>query len=346
MMLQKRQILFIGNYSKLLCQDLISLGYTGMALYDIPTAQAWLINQVKCRKDLPAIILCDADKQGEDALAFFTLLKKLPINKQLVFALLSLKTDERLTYRAYKTGIDEVFLLPASAIALHLRLQHIIELKSMPITLPVQERLVTNHRAMLVKRVFDMVASAGALVLLLPLLLTIALLIKMESKGPVFYVSKRAGRNYKIFDFYKFRSMRVNADKELHQLARLNKYEGNSSFIKIRNDPRVTRLGAFLRSTSLDELPQLVNVLKGDMSLIGNRPLPLYEAQNLTTDEWALRFLAPAGMTGLWQVTKKGETTMIDLDRKHLDARYAVAQSLELDYKIFIKTFSAMKQYV
>jgi lipopolysaccharide/colanic/teichoic acid biosynthesis glycosyltransferase len=82
------------------------------------------------------------------------------------------------------------------------------------------------------------------------------------------------------------------------------------------------------------------------MSLIGNRPLPLYEAQHLTTDEWALRFLAPAGMTGLWQVNKRGQDNIDDQDRKHLDARYAVTQSLEQDYKIFVKTFSALRQYV
>jgi lipopolysaccharide/colanic/teichoic acid biosynthesis glycosyltransferase len=82
------------------------------------------------------------------------------------------------------------------------------------------------------------------------------------------------------------------------------------------------------------------------MSLIGNRPLPLYEAQHLTTDEWALRFLAPAGMTGLWQVSKRGQDIANDHDRKHLDARYAITQSLGMDYKIFLKTFSALRQYV
>jgi lipopolysaccharide/colanic/teichoic acid biosynthesis glycosyltransferase len=198
----------------------------------------------------------------------------------------------------------------------------------------------------LFKRVFDVVVAAMAILLLLPLLLLIALLIKLESSGPVIYISKRAGRNYRVFDFYKFRSMRVDADKEIHTLARLNIYQGNTTFIKIKNDPRVTRVGAILRSTSLDELPQLFNVLRGDMSLIGNRPLPLYEAQYLTTDEWALRFLAPAGMTGLWQVSKRGQDIANDHDRKHLDARYAITQSLGMDYKIFLKTFSALRQYV
>jgi len=102
----------------------------------------------------------------------------------------------------------------------------------------------------------------------------IAILIKLESKGPVFYIAKRAGSGYRIFNFYKFRTMRVGAAEELKQLAHLNQYSQNSRngvFHKIKNDPRISPLGQFLRSTSLDELPQLINVLIGDISLVGNR---------------------------------------------------------------------------
>jgi len=197
------------------------------------------------------------------------------------------------------------------------------------------------------KRTMDVVVSFALLVLLSPLLMLIALLIKLESRGPVFYISKRAGAGYQIFDFYKFRSMRVGADKELNKLAHINQYSDNPDrdvFFKIKNDPRVTRIGALLRKTSLDELPQLMNVLRGDMSLVGNRPLPLYEAQQLTNNRIAWRFLAPAGITGLWQITKRGKDNMSAEERIALDMEYAMKRSFLLDLKILFSTFPALLQ--
>lgn len=197
------------------------------------------------------------------------------------------------------------------------------------------------------KRTFDIAVSATGLLLLSPILLLIALLIKIESRGPIFYISKRAGAGYKIFNFYKFRSMRVGADAELKKLAHLNQYGENSSnevFFKIKNDPRVTRVGNFLRNTSLDEIPQLFNVLIGDMSLVGNRPLPLYEAEKLTKDQIAWRFLAPAGITGLWQVTKRGKENMSPEERIALDMEYAMKNSFWLDIKILLSTVPALLQ--
>jgi len=228
------------------------------------------------------------------------------------------------------------------------------------------------------KRLFDVLASGSALLLLSPLLILIALLIKLESRGPVFYISKRIGRNYKPFDFYKFRSMRVDADKLIDEIKDQNAYtneeadlstedyengialvgdegfidegmynfeeENGSSFIKVVNDPRITRVGKFIRNTSIDELPQLLNVLKGDMSLIGNRPLPLYEAEKLTSDEWVERFMAPSGITGLWQVTERGKADATEEGRMKLDIEYARKHSIWMDLRIIFKTLPAMFQ--
>jgi lipopolysaccharide/colanic/teichoic acid biosynthesis glycosyltransferase len=197
------------------------------------------------------------------------------------------------------------------------------------------------------KRAFDIVISATALLILLPICVLLAIIIKLESKGPIFYISKRAGTGYKIFNFYKFRTMRVGADSELAQLAHLNQYSEKTTdgvFFKIKDDPRITKFGQFLRNSSLDEIPQLFNVLRGDMSLVGNRPLPLYEAEKLTKDQIAWRFLAPAGITGLWQITKRGKDNMSPDERIALDMEYAMKNSFWLDMKILLSTFPALLQ--
>jgi lipopolysaccharide/colanic/teichoic acid biosynthesis glycosyltransferase len=197
------------------------------------------------------------------------------------------------------------------------------------------------------KRAMDIAVSLTLLMLLAPFLILIAIAIKLESKGPVFYISKRAGSGYRIFNFYKFRSMRTGAENELKHLAHINQYaatEENGVFFKIKNDPRVTPFGSFLRKTSLDEIPQLMNVLLGDMSLVGNRPLPLYEAAQLTNNKIAWRFLAPAGITGLWQITKRGKDNMSAEERIALDMEYAMNRSFMLDLKILVSTLPALLQ--
>jgi lipopolysaccharide/colanic/teichoic acid biosynthesis glycosyltransferase len=206
--------------------------------------------------------------------------------------------------------------------------------------------LVPQIKLWSLKRVFDILVSATALLLLSPLCLLVALIIRMESKGPIFYISKRAGSGYKIFNFYKFRSMRTGADAQLKNLAHLNQYSSsnNSVFFKIKDDPRITPFGHFIRKTSLDEIPQLLNVLLGDMSLVGNRPLPLYEAEKLTKDQIAWRFLAPAGITGLWQITKRGKDNMSEDERIALDMEYAMKNSFWLDMKILFSTIPALIQ--
>ena len=209
------------------------------------------------------------------------------------------------------------------------------------------EKVSTKPAPQLYKRVFDIITSLLLLLITLPLFLIIAIAIKLESPGPIFYNAKRAGRGFKIFRFYKFRTMVVNADKKIEALQHLNQYTQNNKgakFFKIINDPRITKVGKFLRNTSLDELPQLFNVLKGDMSMVGNRPLPLYEAATLTTNEFVERFMAPAGITGLWQIKKRGRAEMSIDERIGLDISYARQSNLLYDFWIMAKTPGALLQ--
>lgn len=247
------------------------------------------------------------------------------------------------------------------------------------------------------KRVFDIVFSSMAIIGLSPIFIFTTIWIKLEDKGPAFYKSKRVGSNYKIFDFYKFRSMYMDADKRLTDYKKHNQYtesmfdeanassstpaapqersifvdgtqnttvlysdndvtsekdylkvkrnERSNAFFKLENDPRITHIGHIIRKYSIDELPQLFNILKGDMSIVGNRPLPIYEAELLTNDEYILRFMAPAGLTGLWQVEKRGNSgSMSAEERKQLDIKYAKNFSFWLDIKIILKTFTAFIQ--
>jgi lipopolysaccharide/colanic/teichoic acid biosynthesis glycosyltransferase len=247
---------------------------------------------------------------------------------------------------------------------------------------------MSRHLYAVIKRAFDFTVSFIALTILSPLLVVVAAIIKLESKGPAIYKSKRVGQYYKIFDLYKFRTMKQDADKDSALLKQLNQYENNSTeldfnddecpfcqslgkecsplllsdegticenyhflkrekpnaFYKIVNDPRVTPFGQFLRKTSIDELPQLFNILKGDMSLIGNRPLPLYEAEKITSDYAVERFNSPAGLTGLWQVTQRGTEKVSEQGRINLDKEYARTWSLSTDVKIFLRTFPALIQ--
>jgi lipopolysaccharide/colanic/teichoic acid biosynthesis glycosyltransferase len=208
-----------------------------------------------------------------------------------------------------------------------------------------------SAKVKLAKRIFDIVVSSLCILLVFPLFLLIALAIKLESRGPVLFVSKRAGAGYRIFNFYKFRTMQSDADQQRDHLKTLNSYyakqdnkaEKEPFFFKVSNDPRVTRVGKILRKTSVDELPQLFNVLKGDMSLVGNRPLPLDEGATLTIDNFADRFLAPAGITGLWQIAKNKDDMSV-AERIRLDIAYANNSSFALDMRILLRTIPAMLQ--
>jgi lipopolysaccharide/colanic/teichoic acid biosynthesis glycosyltransferase len=196
-----------------------------------------------------------------------------------------------------------------------------------------------------IKRAIDLLGSAVALMFLFGILLAIALLIKLTSKGPVLFRQTRIGQHGKAFTFLKFRSMYVNNDASIHKdyvtrfiagQAERNSTDGKPGVYKITNDPRVTPLGRFLRKTSLDELPQLLNVLKGEMSLVGPRPPVPYEFQHY--DLWHRRRILEIkpGLTGLWQVNGRSRTSFDDMVR--LDLQYAAQWSLWLDFKIFFLT--------
>jgi lipopolysaccharide/colanic/teichoic acid biosynthesis glycosyltransferase len=204
-----------------------------------------------------------------------------------------------------------------------------------------------NDQLMFFKRLFDILISSILLILLIPIFILVGLAIKIESRGPILYISKRVGRHYKVFPMIKFRSMREGADHDLSEISHLNMY-GNetesAAFFKIKNDPRVSEVGKFLRKTSIDEFPQLLNVLLGHMSIVGNRPLPLYEAEKLLVNDYVSRFDAPAGITGLWQVVKKGKPDMNEQERIQLDIMYSKECSFLKDLWIILKTPGALLQ--
>lgn len=251
------------------------------------------------------------------------------------------------------------------------------------------------------KRVFDIVFTLLAIIVLFVPMLIVYIIVFITCKANPIYKSKRVGANYEVFDFLKFRSMYIDADKKIKDLKERNQYsvketnteskdivigddgdmsswgilgddcdlsdiilvsdeddnilekdylnnkneDQENAFIKIKNDPRITPIGRFIRKYSIDELPQLINILKGDMSIVGNRPLPLYEAEMLTGDDYIDRFLGPAGLTGLWQVEKRGDSGALSPEeRKKLDIYYAKNFSFWMDIKIIFKTFTAFIQ--
>ncbi|MBU1368601.1 MAG: sugar transferase [Bacteroidetes bacterium] len=251
--------------------------------------------------------------------------------------------------------------------------------------LPPDRETFERYRIGRGKRLFDIVFASIGILITSPIMLLIAILIKLESRGPVIYVSERVGTGYDIFNFLKFRSMRQNAEEELTALSELNLYlinkrhqdssesencpecerlghscspmlyidgteicenwylelkrrkNKNAAFFKVKDDPRVTRFGRIIRRFNLDELPQFFNVLRGDMSVVGNRPLPLYEAEKLTTDQWAYRFMAPAGITGMWQI--HADRFRSEEKRINLDNQYAMIASPKKDLEIILKSF-------
>jgi exopolysaccharide biosynthesis polyprenyl glycosylphosphotransferase len=189
----------------------------------------------------------------------------------------------------------------------------------------------------LIKSVFDRAAAITALVLLFPVLAVLALAIKLGGRGPVLFRQTRVGKNGEAFSLYKFRTMIVDAEQRKAQLIALNESDG--VLFKMRKDPRVTRVGAFLRRYSLDELPQLINVLIGNMSLVGPRPALPAEAI-LYADHVRRRLAVRPGITGLWQVNGRSDLPWDEAVR--LDVRYVENWSFVLDLQILWKTWSAV----
>jgi exopolysaccharide biosynthesis polyprenyl glycosylphosphotransferase len=188
------------------------------------------------------------------------------------------------------------------------------------------------------KRLIDMAVSAGALLALSPILIAVAIGIKLTSPGPIFFLQERIGINKRRFKIFKFRTMVPNAERLIGNLEKQNEMSG--PVFKIKNDPRITPIGKFLRRSSLDELPQLINVLKGDMSLVGPRPLPVRDYEGFNEDWQRRRFSVKPGITCLWQV---GGRSGISFNQwMLLDLQYMDEWSLWLDFKILAKTVPAV----
>jgi len=354
----------------------------------------------KVNNDKDAIKVCNAGVKNEHFLIFYEqtnigddakALKNIKKNCSPYIILLTSSTltdSDRKEYLG--CGINDTLSISASVTDFNKKISFITGRENALFDTQTTKHGILKFKIPLWKRIFDIAFSLIAIVVLLPIIIITAIAIRLESKGPIIFKSKRVGTNYAIFDFLKFRSMYIDAEQRLRELQKTqNKYaseeetsptevddtmdmmisddevmligddfmvaendfnqkkaqEINNAFVKIENDPRVTKVGKFIRKFSIDELPQLFNILKGDMSIVGNRPLPLYEAEKLTSDDSIDRFMAPAGLTGLWQVDKRGKDGKMSAEeRKALDIKYGQTYNFLLDIKIILKTFTSFVQ--
>ena len=189
-----------------------------------------------------------------------------------------------------------------------------------------------------IKRVIDVILASVALILLSPLFAIIAIAIKIDSKGPVFFAHKRIGKNGKIIKLYKFRSMVINAEELIKSFTpeQMREYKEN---YKLTNDPRITKVGKFLRKTSLDELPQLINIINGDLSIIGPRPVVADELEKYGANTKKFLSVTP-GLTGYWAANGRSCTTYEQ--RMQMELYYIDNLSLKMDIKVFFKTIEAV----
>ncbi len=335
-------------------------------------------------------VISESEVMGAAGVSLSEVMKKKGL-PHIPFFLISQKLDANLSQICLQAGVADVFLTPLSIPDVEKRLNFLFK-HWRYLHKEIDKQEVAVYKTPFLKRSFDILFSGLALICLSPLILIVIIIMKLESKGPVLYYSYRVGTGYRVFKFYKFRSMFIDADQRLKDLKHLNQYnsndktaddpgsmsmceeckitgsacrskvyadnvtwcekqyldvkkqQGDAAFFKLKNDPRITKIGRFIRNYSIDELPQLWNVLKGDMSIVGNRPLPLYEAEKLTTDKYAPRFLAPAGLTGLWQVEKRGKAKMSEDERLLLDNTYAENHSFWYDIGLILKTIPALFQ--
>lgn len=200
-----------------------------------------------------------------------------------------------------------------------------------------EERIDLYHSKPLgfriLKRGMDIVGSCAGLILLSPVFLLTAMAIKIEDKGPAVFIQNRNGLNSKVFRMYKFRSMCMDAPKMRSAMEQYNELDGPA--FKMKDDPRITRVGKFIRKTSIDELPQLVNILKGEMSIVGPRPLPTYETEQLRP-YYKRRMLVKPGLTCYWQISGRND---VEFDEwMKMDLRYAEKSSIGEDIKIILQT--------
>lgn len=395
------KLLYVGNDQLLISQLQNDNNFELISKENGLLAINWLTNnQFKVFKENPNdfnpdecpeidAILCDIYLSGMNGYLFFKELKSISIYNFTPFILITNKFDFIIRLQTLEKGMDDYYSLPLNLINLKERIQFLIEYKNDVKKSKIQITPSVNkpHKTKLIKRTFDIIMAGGALLCLSPLLILTAIAIRLESKGKVYYISKRVGANYKEFNFYKFRSMYPDADKRLRELEHLNAYAQNDeiedtcprcaklndgekcsdivyydgdemceymalkrknarkAFLKIVGDPRITKVGKIIRNTSIDELPQLINILKGDMSIVGNRPLPVSEAKAITKQGWGSRFQADAGLTGLWQVELRGQGGfMSEEERFKLDNEYAENNSFLGDIKLILRTFKVFIQ--
>lgn len=349
---ETKDLLFVGfdgNFeSSIFNFPYDNTGYEYTILNNPTKAFKWLTDKVAQDESLPYAIFFNAKFIHEET---EYLLSEIAAHEQLRFTPVIILSDSgsRLTKAQVRFyGVDDVYAVPVSWDNIEARIQFLDKHKPQILSYEKSQMEQFHPFKMpLGKRLFDIAVSLTAIVLLAPIWIPVVLLIALEDGFPVIYTQPRAGAGFHVFRFIKFRSMYKNADKDLKNLSHINQYGSDDKknvFVKLQNDPRVTRIGRVIRKFSIDELPQLINILKGDMSIVGNRPLPLYEAVQLTSDEWSARFLGPAGLTGLWQVTRRGNANMDAAERIGLDIEYAYNYSMLNDLKIILKTFTAFIQ--
>jgi lipopolysaccharide/colanic/teichoic acid biosynthesis glycosyltransferase len=337
--------MYIGQFTENF--DLINAELNNGTAVSTLTESRKLLAEMGKSGNIPTTLFVDLSVFANDIQSFVDFLQKdsklsaIPV----ILNIRNLTADQVASFKS-KRVVDDLIDFKVELSSIHQKITFLRKTKESLVERkgsikPEYNSYSVYKQSHLFKRSMDMFMSFSLLVILLPVFLIIALAVKLETRGPVFYKSYRAGRGYRIFKFYKFRTMKVGAERMINSIAHLNKYNnfGHAPvFFKVDNDPRITRVGQFLRNSGLDELPQLLNVLIGDMSIVGNRPLPLYEASSLTNNEWAERFSAPSGITGLWQVSCRKSESFTCYDRMIMDIEYSKHNNVLMDLGIMLKT--------